>query len=122
MFMPPVVVVEEEEPVEVPMTASEEESVNGPARTYSSKSATDGNGSSHGWRGWYDFRTLLGRTITVDPSESIGLVGGSSIAFSVVRAGIGRAREPRSSDTGDTASSSVSSRSSSGPSEGGIHG
>ena len=48
MFMSPVVVVEEEELVEVPLTASEEESVNGLARTYSSRSATDGSGSSHG--------------------------------------------------------------------------
>ena len=48
MFMPPVVVVEEEEPVEVPMTASEEESVNGPAWTSSSKSVSDGSGSGHG--------------------------------------------------------------------------
>ena len=58
MFMPPVVVVEEEEPVEVPMTASEEESVNGPAGTSSLRSITDGSGSSHGWRGWYDFHCV----------------------------------------------------------------
>ena len=76
MFMPPVVVVEEEEPVEVPMTASEEESVNGPSGTYSSRSMTDGSRSSHGWRGWYDFRTLPERTVVADPSESVGVVGG----------------------------------------------
>ena len=45
MFMPPVGVVEEEEPVEVLMTASEEESVNGPCGTYSSRSTTDGSRS-----------------------------------------------------------------------------
>ena len=48
MFMPPVVVVEEEELVEVSMTASEEESVNDPAWTSSSRSVTDGSGSGHG--------------------------------------------------------------------------
>ena len=122
MFMPLVVVVEEEVPVEVPMTASEEESVNGPAGTSSSKSFTDGSGPSHGWRGWYDFCFLPGRTVVADPLESAGFVGGSSTAFSAVMAGVGRAREPSSSETGDTVSSSVSSRSSSGPSEGGIHG
>ena len=122
MFMSLVVLVEEEEPVEVPMTASEEESVNGPSGTYSSRSTTDGSRSSHGWRGWYDFCTFPGRTVTADPSESVGLVGGSSTAFSVVMAGVGQARETSSSETGDTVSSSVSSRSSSGPSEGGIHG
>ena len=49
-------------------------------------------------------------------------MGGSSTAFLAVIAGVGQAREPSSSETGDTIFSSVSSRSSSGPSEGGIHG
>ena len=40
MFMPPVVLVEVEEPVEVPMTASEEETVNGPAWTSSPMSGS----------------------------------------------------------------------------------
>ena len=123
MYMPPiVVVVEEEVPVEAPMTASEEESVNGPAGTSSLRSSTGGGGPSHGWRGWYDFRSLPGRTVVADPPESAGFVGGSSTAFSTVMAGTGRVAELSSSKTGDTISSSVSSRSSSGPSEGGIHG
>ena len=50
MFMPLVVLVEEEEPVEVPLTASEEESVNGLAWTSSSRSVSDGSESGHEWR------------------------------------------------------------------------
>ena len=54
MFMPPVVpVVEEEEPVEVPMTTSEDETVNGPNRTSSSISTSVGSGSAQEWRGWF---------------------------------------------------------------------
>ena len=122
MFLPLVVLVKEEEPMEVPMRASEEESVNGPAWTSSSMSVSDGSGSGHEWRGWFDFCSLPGRTVTTDLSDLAGFVGGSSTACSTVRAGTGRAREPSSSDTGDTVSSSVSSRSSSGSSEGGVHG
>ena len=47
MFMPSVALVEEEEPVEVPMTASKQESVNGPAWTSSSRSVSDGSESGH---------------------------------------------------------------------------
>ena len=43
MFMPPVVPVEEEEPAEVLMTTSEEETVNGPARTSSPISGSVGS-------------------------------------------------------------------------------
>ena len=109
MFMPPIVVVEEEVPVDAPMTASEEESVNGPAGSSSSRSFTGGSSPRHGWRGWYDFRSLPRRTIVADPLESTGFVGGSSTAFSAVMAGTGRVGELSSSKTGDTISSSVSS-------------
>ena len=47
MFMPPVVLVEEEEPVDVPMTASEEESLNGLVWTSSSRSDSDGSRFGH---------------------------------------------------------------------------
>ena len=57
------------------------------------------------------------RTVTSEPPSDR-----SSTAFSAVRAGTGRAGELSSSDTGNTVSSSVSSCSSSGPSEGGVHG
>ena len=122
MFMPPVVPVEEEEPVEVPMTASKEEMVNGPAWTSSPMSVSDGSGSGHEWRGWFDFRSLPGRTDTTDLSDSSSFVGGSSTAFSAVRDGAGLASEPSSSSAMSVGSSSVGTPSTSGPSEGGVHG
>ena len=119
MFMPPVVVVEEEKPVEVPMTASEEESMNGPAWTSSSKPVSDGSRSGHGWRRWYDFRSLPGRTVVADPPESAGFVGGSSTTFSAVGA---KMRQLSTSSTFGSVGISSSTPSDSGPSEGGVHG
>ena len=117
--MPLVVPVEEEEPVEVPMTTSEEETVNGLTWTSSPMS---GSGSGQEWKGWFDFCSLPGRTEMTDPSDSSSFVGGSSTAFSVVRAGAGQASEPSSSGAGGVASSSVDTPSTDGPSEGGVHG
>ena len=57
-----------------------------------------------------------------DPSDSSDFVGGLSTSFSTVRAGAGQASEPSSSSARGVGSSSVSTPSTSGPSEGGIHG
>ena len=57
-----------------------------------------------------------------DPSDSSDFVGGSSTAFSAVRAGAGQASKPSSSSARGVSSSSVGTPSTSGPSEGGIHG
>ena len=122
MFMPPVVLVEEEEPVEVPVTASEEESVNGPVWTSSSRSAGDGSESGHMWRGWFDYRSLPVRFETADQSDLARVVGGSSTAFSAVRAEVGQASEPSTSGVVGAASSSSDTPGTDEPSEGGVHG
>ena len=119
MFMPPVVVVEEEVPVDAPMTTSEDETVNGPNRTSSSISASVGSGSAQEWRGWFDFRSLPGRSGVAASSEPAGFAGGSSTALSAVGAGM---RHSSTSGTSDSVGVSSSIPSDSGPSEGGIHG
>ena len=69
-----IVVEEEEEPVEVPVSLSREDSVNGPAWTSSSE-PIGGSESSHAWRGWLDYCSLLVRSVTVDQSDSAEDVG-----------------------------------------------
>ena len=120
--IPPVVAVEEEESVEVPETMSGEDLVNGPAWTSSSEPVGGGSESSHAWRGWLDYHSLLVRSITVDQSDSAEGVGGSSTADSNVRVEVGQASEPSTSGVAGAVSSSSDTPGTDRPSEGGVHG
>ena len=120
--IPPIVAVEEEEPVEVPETMSGKDSVNGPAWTSSSEPVDGGSESSQAWRGWLDYHSLPVRSTTVDQSDSAEGVGGSSTALSAVRAEVGQASEPSTSGVVGAASSSSDTPRTDGPSEGGVHG
>ena len=62
------------------------------------------------------------RSVLEDRYESTEDFGGSSTALSIVGAVVRQPSTSSTSGTGDTVSSSVSSRSSSGLSEGGVHG
>ena len=57
----------------------------------------------------------------MDLSDSAGFIGGSSIAFSVMRVEVGQASEPSSSGARGVDSPSVDTPSIDGPSEGGVH-
>ena len=116
------VVVEEEEPVEVPETMTEEDSVNGPAQTSSSEPVRGGSKSSHTWMGWLDYRSLPVRSVTADQFDSAEGVGGSSTTFSAVRAEVGQASGPSTSGVAGVVSSSSDTSGTDGPSEGGVHG
>ena len=73
------------------------------------------------WRSWLDCRSVPVRLVPEDRYESSEDFGGSSTALSAVGVVVRHPSTSSTSGTGDTVSSSVSSRSSSGPSEGGIH-
>ena len=104
------------------MTASRDETVNGPAWTSSSRPTSSSGDSSLMWRSWLDYRSLPVRSMSEDRYESTEDFGGSSTALSAVGAVVRQPSTYSTFGTGDTVSSSVSSRSSSSPSEGGIHG
>ena len=89
MFLPPIVPVEEEEPPETPVTASGDETVNGPSWTSSSRPSGSSDDSSTLWRSWLDHRNLPVRSASETRSFSTEDFGGSSTALSAVRA-IGR--------------------------------
>ena len=81
-----------------------------------------GSESSHAWRGWLDYRSLLVRSVTVDQSHSAEGVGESSTALSAVRAEVGQASEPSTSGVAGVVSSSSDTFGTDRPSEGGMHG
>ena len=119
MFMPPVVPVEEEEPVEVPVMASGDETVNGPSWTSSSRSSGSSDDSSTMWRSWLDHRNLPVGSASETWTLSTEDFGGSSTALSAVGA---LGRQLSTSSTSGSVGASTSTPSTSGPSEGGVHG
>ena len=119
MFMPPIVPVEEEEPIEVPVTASGDETVNGPSWTSSSRPSGSSDDSSTPWRSWLDHRNLSVGSASETRSFLTEDFGGSSTALSAVGA-IGR--QLSTSSTSGSVGASTSTPSTSGPSEGGVHG
>ena len=81
-----------------------------------------GSESSHAWRGWLDYRSLLVRSVTADQSDSTEGIDGSSMALSAVRAEVGQASEPSTSGVAGAVSSSSDTPGTDRPSEGGVHG
>ena len=119
--IPPIISAEEEdeEPLEVPVIASSDDSVNGPSWTSSSRQVDSSGDSSMMWRSWLDHRNLPVTSVSAERSKSTKDFGGSSTALSTVGAVM---RQLSTSSTSGSVGISSSTPSMSGPSEGGIHG